>query len=1248
MNACTIIAWNYLAHARVLAQSFRSHHPAGRFSVLLLDDPLGEFPGHREDFHVVRPQDIMEQREFDRLSLMYDVMELATAVKPWLMRHLLQGGQSEVVFFDPDIQIFAPLDDIADLAQRHSIVLTPHDIEPMPRDAASPSEIQVLQSGAYNLGFIAVGSKTTRFLDWWAERLRRHCIAAPEQGFFVDQRWVDFVPGYFDHYILKDPGCNVAYWNLFNRNLVWDGTHYQVNDKPLRFFHFSGFAPEKPHLLSRHALPHPRILLSEYSTVRGICNSYAKELLHHGHRSLSRKAYRLGVLRNGLPIDRRMRWIYREALLAFEQGRGEEPPEANGDPDALVRWLNEPIVLSPFGNVSRYLYSIYSERADLRAAFRDLRGADSGTYLDWVREYGVEEAKIPDALLPDSDGPSGTPAHDRSPGLLRPGVNIAGYFRAELGVGEAARQLLAALDWLDLPYATVTVEDTVSRQDHPFVDRPTETPYDFNIVCVNADMLPSCAKELGREFFDGRYTIGLWHWEITTFPTQWYGSFEYVDEIWVASDHTATSLSSVSPKPVRVMPPPVSLPQLPNLARADLGMPEGFLFLFMYDFMSVVERKNPLALIEAFSRAFAPGEGPVLVLKSINGDKNIEALERVKLSAAEHPDVLVVDRYFSPESKIGLTASCDCYISLHRAEGFGLTMAEAMVLGKPVIATGFSGNLMYMSEENSYLVRHEVQPIPEDCEPYPEGGEWAEPDIEHAASLMRRVYEHPEEALEKGQRARKDLLEQHSPQVRAEQIGRRLAEIRLERTVPTASEPTRAEPTEFEPDGPSPPDRLRARAAAFPGNPWETTSRFHPVLPLARSALFRLLRPYTARLGELHAAMLEEALELRQRVDGFERERIPALRNEISEAQAAILGAIRALEQRVHALEQKKPGPQSELGDVQKRVLEGLGRLSERIEPIEEEMDRTLERHRAIERHLAKLVSDVSGFQDAARAHLASLTRSVRAGSDGLDRLSRELHALPYTAEPVRVRAEDGMESIGYDLTDPSERPLDVYLGFEASFRGPEPFIQERLHAYLGMVKGRQPLVDIGCGRGEFLDLLAEAGVPGLGVDANPGMIERCREKGHTVELADAAEYLAAQPDGSIGCIFSAHLIEHLPLDSLLSVLSLSRSKLVPGGLFIAETVNPHSIAAMKHFWVDLSHQKPIFPEVAVTLCRLHGFKSARIFFPLVPRIFNYYTKSGSPCVSSVRWAKRAIDSRIWSADLVHLNGFGSSLWASR
>ncbi len=157
-------------------------------------------------------------------------------------------------------------------------------------------------------------------------------------------------------------------------------------------------------------------------------------------------------------------------------------------------------------------------------------------------------------------------------------------------------------------------------------------------------------------------------------------------------------------------------------------MPDRFALLFIFDFLSVLERKNPLGLVDAFTRAFRPDEGPMLVIKTINGDLRLSDLERLRAVAGDRRDVLIVDRYYTEEQKNALVGACDCYVSLHRSEGFGLTMAEAMALGKPVIATGYSGNLHFMTPENSYLVDYVRVNVPTGCEPYPTTACWAEPE----------------------------------------------------------------------------------------------------------------------------------------------------------------------------------------------------------------------------------------------------------------------------------------------------------------------------------------------------------------------------------------------------------------------------------------------------------------------------------------------------------------------------------------
>ena len=192
---------------------------------------------------------------------------------------------------------------------------------------------------------------------------------------------------------------------------------------------------------------------------------------------------------------------------------------------------------------------------------------------------------------------------------------------------------------------------------------------------------------------------------------------------------------------MRKFPLPVVVPSVPDgVPRAALGLPEDrFVFLFVYDFLSTVERKNPLGLIDAYTRAFGPDDGTALVLKSINGEKHLEQLEQVRAAAAGRPDVFVLDEYLSPTHHSALLGHCDAYVSLHRSEGFGLDMAAAMGLGKPVIATRYSGNLEFMDDATSYLVDYELEPIGPGCEPYPADSRWASPRLDHAAELMRRV-----------------------------------------------------------------------------------------------------------------------------------------------------------------------------------------------------------------------------------------------------------------------------------------------------------------------------------------------------------------------------------------------------------------------------------------------------------------------------------------------------------------------------
>jgi glycosyltransferase involved in cell wall biosynthesis len=679
----------------------------------------------------------------------------------------------------------------------HGVLLAPRLTEELPEDGLTPSARQLAERGRVATDLIGIsGSReATRFLRWWRERLES--ILGALDGSTLghgraDRQWVvhrflELGPGLFSAGLLDGPGDNLSAWNLHEHQLEQAGDVILVDDgRPLRLMHFDGFDPTRPYRLSADA---SRVRISRSPALRFLTVGYAAELLAASWKDSGRRRDVGRPLANGLIFDERLQALYAIAqTLGVDLG---EPFSAAGT-QAFMDWLRGPAPRGGTQGVNRYVYQrVMRERLDVVAAFPDLNGGDAPGLVSWCHSSGVTEMGIPEQLMPESIPAGQALTPDREPGgadagppsLGAPslGVRVSGYLGHVLGLGAAARGYAQALTAASVPLSTVTtsldhlrpaIELIPEYGMHAHEDLVHEAGHAFELICVNPDDLPEFIDRVGHSYFHGK-RIGVWGWETNRIPERWATAFELVDEIWVYSRFVAENLAVATDVPVLALPPPVLAPQPP--APPDrLGLSDDFLFLFVFDYSSTVQRKNPVGLIEAFREAFGPGEGPQLLIKTINAPLLPLAEEEVLWAADGRSDIHVIDRSLSPSERDSLMAGCDCYVSLHRSEGFGLTMAGAMSIGKPVIATAYSGNVDFMTPENSFLVDHGMTRVGGDVQIYPADGEWAEPSVEHAARLMRQVYDDPDGAARIGARAQDDIARWLSPEMTGAAMRRRL------------------------------------------------------------------------------------------------------------------------------------------------------------------------------------------------------------------------------------------------------------------------------------------------------------------------------------------------------------------------------------------------------------------------------------------------------------------------------------------
>jgi FkbM family methyltransferase len=464
------------------------------------------------------------------------------------------------------------------------------------------------------------------------------------------------------------------------------------------------------------------------------------------------------------------------------------PSEANyKEPARRIDALQKPAPLPPLLGDNRYIsvlmHLIWSSRADLRKAFLLDTAEGQAAFVRWFQVAAPREYGITADLVEGNDSAKPMRAVATTT-ATRLGANLIGYVHTESGRGEDVRMSAAALSQTAVHFAVVNFNVAVASRQEAILDHgrlAAKNPFAANVFHVNADQMFVAYGHLGHNFFAGHYNIGYWAWELAKCPEEFRLAASMVDEIWAPSRFIQGAFAEGSDIPVEYMPLCVTLPEFKPLGRSYFGLPDrSYLFLYAFDFLSYLDRKNPTAAIRAFKKAFPDKRSNVsLVLKGMNCREDSPAWRNIMQLIDRDPRIFIINKTLKRPEVLALLDTSDCFVSLHRSEGFGRGPAEAMYLGKPVIATNYSGNTDFTLVDNSCLVDYALVPVQEGQYPFHHGQLWADANVDHAAWYMKKLYDDTAYARNLGAAAKAYIRGNFSQQVIGARYASRLKELAL-------------------------------------------------------------------------------------------------------------------------------------------------------------------------------------------------------------------------------------------------------------------------------------------------------------------------------------------------------------------------------------------------------------------------------------------------------------------------------------